>query len=215
MGDGVGEDDLEHERYRDAAVTAAGRVFRLYENHCATPDLDTLHHLLNALHSLNDRLEKAVGRDLHEIDEFIAIKVLRNFAHHQEDVSANVRVVPTPAQSDLMTMCLVRQDQVDRAIENVRSKWQAVSRAACEKHFHWYGDAVNINPCLFNLVVRIYEDMITFDLAPPDEDVRNLATSYAFEEEHGYSHYVDGTLSAHAGDVNEVLSKVVAELPAA
>ncbi|MCY4300562.1 MAG: hypothetical protein OXC68_02345 [Aestuariivita sp.] len=29
-----------------------------------------------------DTAETAVGRDLHEIAEFVAIKVLRNFAHH-------------------------------------------------------------------------------------------------------------------------------------
>lgn len=91
-------------------------------NHCVAPDLDTLHNLLNALHSLNDRLDKAVGRDLHEIEEFVTLKVLRNFAHHQEEVRANVRIVPTPAQSDLMTMCIVRRDQVERAVANVRGR---------------------------------------------------------------------------------------------
>ena len=209
----VGEVGLKEEIRRDAAETAAGRVFRVYERHCVRPDLDTLHNLLNALHSLNDRLQKVVGRDLHEIEEFIAIKVLRNFAHHQEEVRSNVRIVPTPTQSDLMTMCIVRRDQIERAIASIRGKWQVPSRDACEARFHWYGEAININPCIFNLVVRVYEQLIALGINPPDDDVRSLAASYAFEEEQGHSHYVDGRLTARAADIEHVFSKVIADLP--
>lgn len=211
----MSEDELEQNRKLGAAEAAAGRIFRVYERHCVAPDLDTLHDLLNALHSLNDRLEKAVGHDLHDIEEFIAVKVLRNFTHHQEEVRANVRVVPTPAQSDLMIMCVVRRDQVERAIQNVRGKWQPASRAACESRFHWYGDAVNINPCLFNLVVRVYEHINALGLSPPDEDVRSLSAAYSLEEEQGHSHFVDGRLTARAGDVEAILSRIVADLPPA
>jgi len=52
----MGEGGLEVELHRDAAETAAGRLFRTYKQHCVAPDLDTLHNLLNALHSFNDRL---------------------------------------------------------------------------------------------------------------------------------------------------------------
>jgi hypothetical protein len=80
----------------NAAKTAAGRLFRAYEQHCLDPNHDTLFAILTAIHSLNDRSKNTVGRDLHQIEEFIAIKVLRNFAHHEEELHANVRVIGNP-----------------------------------------------------------------------------------------------------------------------
>ena len=197
----------------NSAQAAAGRLFRVYERHCQNPSPDTLFEALTAIHSLNDRLKKAAGRDLHEIEEFIALKVLRNFAHHEEEVHANVRVIPVPAYSDLLFMCIVRRDQVERAIENVDKRWRNGSRAACEAQFHWYGEAVNINPCLFNLVVRIYEMLLVIEVRLPEEDVASIKASYEFEEAEGHSHYVDGRLTANVAELDAVLSQVVAELP--
>ncbi len=197
----------------NSAQTAAGRLFRVYERHCQNPGPDTLFEVLTAIHSLNDRLKKATGRDLHGIEEFIALKVLRNFAHHEEEVHANVRVVPVPASSDLLFMCIVRRDQVERAIENVDKRWRDGSRAACEAQLHWYGDAVNINPCLFNLVVRIYEMLLAIEVSPPEDDVASIRASYESEEAEGQSHYVDGRLTANVAELDAVLSQVVEELP--
>lgn len=196
----------------NSAQTAAGRLFRVFERHCQEPGPDTLFEVLTAVHSLNDRLKKVTGRDLHEIEEFIALKVVRNFAHHEEEVLANVRVIPVPAYSDLLSMCIVWREQVERAIENVDKKWREGSRAACEAQFHWYGEAVNINPCLFNLVVRIYEMLLAIEVFPPEEDVASMQASYEFEEAEGHSHYVDGRLKANAAALDAVLSQVVAEL---
>ena len=126
---------------------------------------------------------------------------------------ANVRVIPAPAHSDLLFMCIIRRDQVVRAIENVDKKWRDASRAACEAQFHWYGDAVNINPCLFNLMVRIYEMLLAVEVSPPEEDIAPFDRSYQFEEEQGHSHYVDGHLTDHAAALDSILPQVIAELP--
>lgn len=197
----------------NSAQTAAGRLFRVYERHCQNPGPDTLFEILTAIHSLNDRLKKATGRDLHEIEEFIALKVLRNFAHHEEEVHANVRVIPVPGPSDLHCMCIIRRDQVERAIENVDKRWRDGNRAACEAQLHWYGDAVNISPCLFNLVVRIYEMLLAIEVSPPEEDVASIKASYEFEEAEGHSHYVNGRPTANVAELDAVLSQVVEELP--
>lgn len=196
-----------------SAGTAVGRLFRTYDRHCQASTLDSLFETLTALHSLNDRLRGADCPDLHQFEEFVALKVLRNFAHHEDELHANVRVTPTPAISDLLFMCLVRHDQVTRAIENVSKKWIAPSRTACENCFHWYGEAVNINPCLFNLMVRIYEMVLSEELEPPATDIASFRTSYEFEEEGGHEHFVDGRLTGHAADLQELLDSVVAELP--
>ena len=198
---------------KNSAQIAAGRLFRSYERHCLEPGPDTLFEVLTAIHSLNDRLKKATGRDLHEIEGFVALKVLRNFAHHEEEVHANVRFIPVPAYSDLLLMCIVRRDQVERAIENVDKRWREGSRSACEAEFHWYGDAININPCLFNLVVRIYEMLLSIDVSPPEEDIASFKASYAYEEEEGHAHYVDGHFTLNSADINAVLSQVITHLP--
>lgn len=196
-----------------SAETAAGRLFRTYDRHCQAPNLDTLFETLTALHSLNDRLKGADRPDLHQFEEFVALKVLRNFAHHEDELHANVRVMPAPAISDLLFMCLVRRDQVARAIENVGKKWNAPSRAACEKYFHWYGGAVNINPCLINLTVRIYEMLLAEELEPPATDIASFRRSYELEMEDGHEHFVDGRLTGRAPDIQKMLDSVVAELP--
>lgn len=196
-----------------SAEDAAGRLFRAYERHCLTPDPDTLFTTLEALHSLNDRLEKATGRGLLEIEEFVALKALRNFMHHEDELHANVRVIPTPALSDVIHMCIVRRDQVERAIEGVNKNYRDESRAACHAHFHWYGDAVNINPALFNAVVRAYELLVAVEISPPDDVVVSFVTSYAYEAELGLSHYVDGRLTANAAAVSAIFTQIVADLP--
>ncbi|MBR1141490.1 MAG: hypothetical protein E6614_00130 [Bradyrhizobium sp.] len=48
----------------DSLTAAIDRFFRSYFSHCVTPDEDTLLNLLNALHGLNDKLQKDVGRNL-------------------------------------------------------------------------------------------------------------------------------------------------------
>lgn len=197
-----------------SASEAAGRLFRTYERHCREPSSDALFDLLTAAHSLNDRLQKAVERDFHSIGEFVALKAIRNLAHHQEELRSNVRVIPTPAYSDLAIMCVVRRDQIERAIEATPKRWLEETRAACEAVFHWYGPAVNINPCVFNFMVRVYEALSEADVRPAEEDIANFEASYHYENEEGHSHYVDGKLSAHAAEISALLTSVVNQMPA-
>ena len=197
------------------ATDAAGRLFRSWERHRTAPGPDTLFETLTAMHSLNDRLQKTVGSDFHGIQEFVALKALRNFVHHQEEVRDNVRVIPAPALSDLLVLCLVRDDQVERAIESADKRWRVDTRNACEATFHWYGKAVNINPCVFNFAVPAYETLRQLDVRLPADAVADFEARYRCEETRGLSHTVDGRLTAHAADLNAILSNVVADLPRA
>ncbi|SNS98485.1 hypothetical protein [Tropicimonas sediminicola] len=198
-----------------SASAAAGRLFRTYERHCIGPSSDTLFDLLTAMHSLNDRLQRAVGKDFHHVEEFVALKAIRNLAHHQEELRSNVRVIPAPAYSDLAIMCILRRDQVERAIENSQERWRNEIRAACEAVFHWYGQAVNINPCVFNFMVKAYEEISEVGVRPAEEDIASFENSYRNEEAHGHSHFVEGILRAPAAEITGLLASVADEMPSA
>lgn len=197
-----------------SASDAAGRLFRTYERHCREPSSDTLFDLLTAMHSLNDRLQKAIGQDFHPIEEFVALKAIRNLAHHQEELRSNVRVIPTPAYSDLAMMCIVRRDQIERAIETTQKRWRDETRVACKAVFHWYGPAVNINPCVFNFMVKAYEALSEVGVRPAEEDIADFEASYRYENEHGHSHYINGGLTAPAAEISALLASVVSQMPA-
>jgi hypothetical protein len=168
---------------------------------------------LNAIHSLNDRLKKAVGDDFHKFEEFVALKALRNLTHHAEEVRANVRVVPAPGISDLTMLCIVRRDQVLRAIASVDKRWREGTKVACERTFHWYGPAVNINPCIFNFVVHAYEMLEDLGITSANEATEAFRAHYLFETNNGHSHFIDGRISGRAGDIESILSSVVSDLP--
>ncbi len=196
-----------------SAATAAARLFRAYEAHCRAAGPDTLFNTLTAMHSLNDKLKKANVQDFEHLEEFAALKALRNFAHHQDDMNANVRVIPSPAVSDLAFLCLVRRDQVEQAIGTVGQKWRAETHAACEGRFHWYGEAVNINPCLFNFMVHAYEQLVAAGVKPDPASVETFETSYQFEAREGHAHLIDGRMAGPAGRIEQMLTAVVANLP--
>jgi hypothetical protein len=196
-----------------SAANAAARLFRAYEAHSLSPGPDTLFHTLTAMHGLNDKSRKAEVQDFEHLEEFAALKALRNFAHHQDEIDANVRVIPTPAVSDLAFLCLVRRDQVERAIETVAQKWRAETRAACELRFHWYGEAVNINPCLFNFMVHAYEQLIAAGVNPDPASMEAFETSYQFEAREGHAHLIDGRLAGRPREIEHMLTTLVADLP--
>ena len=196
-----------------SAAKAAARLFRAYETHSLAPGPDTLFHTLTAMHSLNDKLRKAEVQDFEHLEEFTALKALRNFAHHQDEIEANLRVIPSPAGSDLAFLCLVLRDQVEQAIDAVGQKWRAEIRAACERGFHWYGEAVNINPCLFNFMVHAYEQLIAADVNADPASMEAFETSYQFETREGHAHLIDGRLAGRAGEIELMLTTLVADLP--
>lgn len=135
---------------------AAERFFRLYHGHCTTPSQDTLFSLLEAGHSLNDRMKRGANLDFFDSAEFLALKCLRNYFHHRQELQHRVRVIPItsyPIVSDLAVLCLVPANMVEAAIDETPARHLEAAQKASRKVFHWYGSVVNINPSLFNFVV--------------------------------------------------------------
>lgn len=195
-------------------ANATGRLFRSYSSYCNKFGPDSLFQLLTALHSLNDQLRHETDNDLLAIEEFVALKTLRNHIHHGEDIPANVHLIPTPGSSDVIFMCLIRQDQIESAIGAVKNeKHRAAAKTACDNKFHYYGQAVNINPCIFNVITKTYELLVELKQDLPNEDLAEFEASYLFEEQNGHSHYVDGYLSAPAAAIKGMLSEIARNLP--
>lgn len=195
-----------------ANVSAASeRLFRLYRAHCLSPDRDTLFSLLEAGHSLNDRLKVGADLDFFDAPEFTALKCLRNYFHHQQELRHVVRIIPIgnyPIVTDLMTLCLVPRDIVIAAISETR-RYQGETRQACRSIFHWYGPVVNINPALFNFVVVAYERLNNRDVHLAGDAVEEFEASYRHEEEYDFPHFVDGRLSTSVGSIDDLLADIV------
>jgi hypothetical protein len=198
----------------DLANVSAGseRFFRLYHAHCVSPDRDILFSLLEAGHSLNDRLRTGADLDFFDVPEFTALKCLRNYFHHHQELRHVVRVIPIaeyPIVTDLMVLCLVPRETVVAAIDQTTERRQNESRQACQDVFHWYGSVVNINPALFNFVVSAYERLRGRGILLPGAAVEKFEENYRHEDENGFPHMVDGGLVTTAGSVSELLTTIL------
>ncbi|WP_105438959.1 hypothetical protein [Neorhizobium sp. T25_13] len=194
----------------DIANTAAAseRFFRLYERHCIEPDEDTLFSFLEATHSLNDRLKVSANQDFFDVGQFAALKCLRNYFHHHQELRHFVALVPIgdyPVTTDLMDLCLVQRTSVEAAIEETMDRHKDATRRACQDFFHWYGPVVNINPCIFNFVVLAYERLRDAVIPLDGASIERFRESYNGEEKNDIPHLVDGRISTSAGNVDELL----------
>ncbi|MGB8290797.1 hypothetical protein [Rhizobium ruizarguesonis] len=199
----------------DFANTAAAseRFLRLYERHCVEPDEDTLFSFLEASHSLNDRLKIGADLDFFDVSQFAALKCLRNYFHHHQELKHLVSLVPVgdyPIVTDLMYMCVVPRTSVEAAIEETMPRHKDATRRACQDLFHWYGPVVNINPCIFNFVVLAYERLVKAGIPLAGDSVENFRASYDYEEKMRIPHLIDGRFSTSAGNVDRLLSEIVA-----
>jgi len=190
----------------DTLTVAADRFFRCYTRHCLEPDADTLFAYLNALHSLNDKLYKSKKGSLFGSTEFVALKALRNLFHHEAELVHEVRFILTrdlpPVSAELATVCLVDRQLMERAVEREKKERERIVGA-----FQWYGSITDIQPCVFNGAVDVYEAIRSAELEPESEDFVMFDRSYRFETENGHKHRVTGAISCLAADVDEVLQK--------
>jgi hypothetical protein len=78
--------------------------------------------------------------------------------------------------------------------------------------FNWYGKIADIEPAIFNVVVDAYESILELDVMPSSNEFQMFEASYENEEECGFDHRVTGQISCHAGNVNELLRKMHANV---
>jgi hypothetical protein len=195
----------------DSLTAAIDRFFRSYFNHSVAADQDTLLNLLNALHGLNDKLQKDVGRNLFASGNFIALKALRNLFHHHVELVHEIKIIPVsdlpPMTTDLLVVCLVPANLIERAAAETDRKYREQVRSAFGA-FKPYGSIVNIQPCVFNVAVDVFELVADLDVTPTSDEYTAFEESYQFEECNGHDHRVSGDILCSAGSVTEVLQTV-------
>jgi len=196
-----------------SSITLAGnRFFRLYYKHCVSPDTDTLFNLLNATHSLNDKLDGCIGKNFYDSDEFIALKALRNLFHHQEELINEVKIIPIDILSSLTTdmlhLCLIHSDAVAKSIEGIPKKRREIEKLVINNTLKWYKTVVNINPCIFNFSVKVYEFFAINNIPLNCDEYLEFHSSYLFEEENMQDHYISGDIYSHAGNVDKIIDIV-------
>ena len=194
-----------------SVISASERVFRIYHSHCVNPSADTLFNLFNAIHSLNEKLDKAGLGGFYDIKEFAAIKALRNLFHHQEELANKLRIIPLwdfpSITTDLIFLCLVPGNLVEDAILTISKKYRAIEESVIKSVLNWHGTVVNINPCIFNFMVKAFEYIESKELCLSGSEYLSFASSYEFEAENGHSHFVTGAIICYCSDVDEVIKK--------
>lgn len=184
---------------------AVDRLFRAYEAYCQSWNEDSLFNLLNALHSLEDRLKEHHGRVLLQLSEFVALKALRNYLHHQGEVKSVVHMKPLADKvmyTDLVYACLVSKADCIAAVDGTVERYRASTQEAVAATFRDWGDVVDVNPCIFNCVVKAFEALSRLAETGDSLEYSEFAKQYAWETESGHSHYVSGLVLLHPGDVD-------------
>lgn len=197
------------------AEQAADRYFRCYEAHCVKPDADTLFNLLNALHSLNDKLQRSCDANLFAVHEFVALQALRNLFHHKGELLSEIRMAMSHdllLVTDLEFLCLVPRSLVEEAISEIPKKRKSEDEPIVISVFKWYTNVVNINPCIFNFTVHVFEKCkeLGFNLISGGYEM--LKESYEFEVQNGHPHFITGDISCSVGSVDAVISTVFADV---
>lgn len=169
----------------ESCQAAGERFFRLYREHCVKPDKDTLFNLLNSIHSLNDRLRKATGEHFFSCNEFVVLKALRNLFHHEAELVNEVRIIPVKklpsVSTDLLFLCLIPSRLVLLSFEQLDRKRRAHEEEIVRSTLKWYGNVVNVNPCVFNFAVHVFEKLRALGRQIGGDEYAEFKASYEFE----------------------------------
>ncbi len=170
------------------------------------------------MHSINDIFKSTINDDFFKSDEFIALKTIRNLYHHQAYVKNEFRIIPLEEISfvvtDLHYLCLIKLSSVKEAIDNTPKKYKEDVVEKITSVFHFYDNVVNINPCIFNFIVQIYEKMFKYNIILDTEDYNKFKDSYDYETTNGYSHFINGKIKivCHPNDVSKFRNILFSEI---
>lgn len=189
-------------------MESVDRFYRSYSKYIESYDEDTLFILLNSLHSLNDRLKTDHSLDLFDIEEFVVLKAVRNYIHHQDEMSNKLTSFPAtkikPIQTDLMLMCLIMKSDLDEAIEGIHKKHRMAHKEIIESTVHYYGSVVNLGPVIFNMAAKLMVFLDKHNIKGSSEDFIKNYECMRFDIDNGHSITVSGRIYSHVNNVGKV-----------
>lgn len=207
----------------------AARLFNIYYKHTQSPGLESLQYLVEEAYKLHERLRKNPKSKLglFKLDEFLLLKTLRNYSVHQgEFVGKGYYVDRSFAQKmklDLLRVCLVKKSTINLAINyepNLEhSEENKVARIKAQ--LVDFGDHYNIEPVIFNFMVKVYEMLKSLRFTIPGAGFDDIEKSYKYEKHYNHPHYLAlhpidcdaGLIKQHLIPVTSDYSKGKAELP--
>lgn len=196
------------------ATAAVARLCRAYASFLETPTEDALFNWSNALHSMHDRVPQAMRDGLFKVNEFVAMKALRNHFHHGGEVPHRVKPLAVgnlPLVSDLGILCLIDRGAAETAIQAISPKFKATEQPMAEKALKWYGQCVNLYPAIFNLMVHVVLLAEQHGVTPDDEAFKGLAGAVEYDKANGYPLTITGEIYCHAGSVDELLASIASK----
>ena len=177
---------------------AAGRLFDTYYRHTSHSSLEQLQYLTEEAYKLHERLRKLSKKNqgLLGLDEFLLLKALRNYSVHQDDfVGEAFGIRPDFARRiglELQKVCLIKKSIVSQAInyEPPLKHGEDEKIARIKTQLVDFGDFYNIEPVIFNFMVKVYEKLIALNLTIPGQGFADIDLSYKNEVYYNYSHYI-------------------------
>lgn len=177
---------------------AAGRLFDIYYQYTAKEDLVALQSLTEEAYKLHERLRKLSpnNKGFFELDEFLLLKALRNYSVHKDDFIGKAYAVKRQFveqhQLELQRVCLIEKKVVRSALNAEKplefGEKEKVSKVNTQ--LVDFGEFYNIEPVIFNFMVKVYEKLIALKLTIPGEGFAEIDKSYKNEIYHNYPHYV-------------------------
>ena len=189
-------------------MESVDRFYRSYSKYLESYDEDALFIFLNSLHSLNDRLKSDHSLDLFEMDEFVVLKAIRNYIHHQGEISsklisfsaANVQ----PIQTDLAFLCLIMKSDLDEVIEGIHKKFRKDHEEIIGSTVHYYGSVVNLGHVIFNMAAKLMVFLDENAIKGSSKDFLRNQECMKFDMENGLSITVSGRIYSHVNNVGKV-----------
>jgi len=177
---------------------AAGRLFDIYYQYTSKEDLAALQSLTEEAYKLHERLRKLSPKNkgFFELDEFLLLKALRNYSVHRDDFIGKAYAVKRQFleqnQLELGRVCLIDKKVVRAAInaEQPLDSGEQDKVSKVNKQLVDFGEFYNIEPVIFNFMVKVYEKLTALKMTIPGEGFAEIDKSYKNEIYHNFPHYV-------------------------
>jgi len=190
---------------------ALEKVFKLYHHYFESDESDSTYTLLNAIDHFNEKLNQKKSINLLSIDQFITLKAIRNYYYQNQQLRSELRLINTQNHSSFYTsatyITLMPAHSVTKSIEidKTLNKSQQKIVQSC---LFWYGNVVNIYPCLYNFMAKFYGFIVAHDWQPETTEFLQFEKWQHYETDNHFSHLIQGEIISHTGHINQVLEEL-------